>query len=208
MLDIPSRYPSYQFPLKSIGLKYKPTHGYVEAELIQLTRWRAYWNIDRVWWKFRGPFHVPCEPQEDAHWKWVTHVRRLRKNPETKCAAARTPDGRYQGAIIYRRDGVSLLESNTNAVYAEFVATAPSNRPRYAADQLYSGVGKGLVYLAILESYLWGFGGRVSLYSLPSSVWFYTKLKFFRTGDVFDDMIHFEMVPEAAVDLLKNNGLI
>jgi hypothetical protein len=208
MLDIRTSFPTYQFPLESIRLKYRDTGGYVEADIVQLTRWRAYWNIDRLWWKFRGPFRTPCRIPADFHWKWMTYVRRLRKNPWAKCAAICTRDSVYQGAIIYRRDGASLLQPNTGAVYAEYLASAPHNRPDYAERPLYSDVGAGLMYLAMLDSYLWGLGGRVTLFSLPSSLGFYKKMKLITTGERLDGMIHCELTPEAAVDLMQNKGLI
>ena len=208
MLDKPSRYPTYDFPITSVSLKSSETGGYVEADIVQLTKFRAWWNIDRVWWKFRGPFKSPCEKPADSHWKWVTYVRRLRKNPEAKCAAVRTSDGAYQAAIIYRFDGVSLLNPGAPAVYAEYLATAPRNRRDYALNPLYHGAGSGLLCLAILESYQLGFGGRVSLFSLPTAFDFYKKLRFRSTGHREGDMIHFELVPETATALLQNIGLI
>src|SRR4051794_5693358 len=116
MIDIPSRHWTYSFPLETVRLKYMETGGYVDAHVVQLTRFMAYWYVDRVWWKFRGPFVKNLEPPEDSHWKWGSYVRRLRKNIWVRCAALRTPDGRFQGAIIYRRDGRSLLKANTGAV--------------------------------------------------------------------------------------------
>jgi hypothetical protein len=208
MLEQPTKYPTYDFPLKSIRLKYHETGGYVEADIVQLTKLDASSHIDRVWWRFNGPFATPCEEPADDHWKWAKFVKRVRADPQAKCAAARTPDGAYQGAVIYRSDGVSLLEPNAQAVYGQFLATAPQNRPDYALYPLYRDVGSGLMHLAILESYLLGFGGRVSLYSLPSSLDFYKKLKFRPTGDREGDMIHVELLPETAITLLQDVGLI
>ena len=207
MLDIPTKY-AYEFPLTDIELKYRETGGYVKAKIVQLTRWRAYWNIDRLWWKFRGPFRTPCPVPEDRLWKWGTYVRRLRKNPWARCAAAQTEDMRYQGAIVYRRDGASTLQAGMGAVYGEYLASAPHNRPEYAAKPLYSGVGRALMYLAILDSYRWGLGGRVALYSLPSALAFYIKMKFVTTGQREGRMIHCELTSESAVDLMRDKGLL
>jgi hypothetical protein len=207
-LDTLTKHKLYQFPVPEITLKYRGTGGYVEAKIVQLTRWRAFWHVDRVWWKFPGPFRTNCPLPADAHWRWGTYVRRLRKNPHAKCAAACTPDDVYQGAIIYRRDGVLLLEPGTPAVYAEYLATAPHNRADYAAKPLYSGVGQGLMYLAMLESHLWGFGGRVSLYSLPSALSFYKNIEFVPTGERQGCMIHCELPPESASELMRDRGLI
>jgi hypothetical protein len=208
MLDYPTTYPTYEFPLKIIRLKSCVTGGYVDADLVQLTKAAAYWKIHLPWKYYRGPFHTPCAELADSHWRWPNLVRTFRENPEVKCAAARTPDGVYQGAIIYRRDGVSLLEPDAKAVLGERLTTALHNRIRYAKNPLYRGVGQGLMMLSVIESYLWGFGGRVSLFSLQSSLDFYKKLNFIPTGFHEDDMIHVELVPEAATDLLKDKGLL
>jgi hypothetical protein len=208
MLEYPTSYPTYKFPIEGFRLKSCETGGYVDADFVQLTKAAALWKIHIPWTFYRGPFHAPCAKPEDSHWRWPNLVRRFRKNPEAKCAAIRTPDGVYQGAIIYRRDGVSLLEPNTKAVLGERLATAPQNRRGYARNPIYRGAGEGLTLLTVIESYELGFGGRVSLFSLPSSLDFYKKLNFIPTGVREDDMIHVELVPEAATDLLKDKGLL
>ena len=208
MFDIFSKQPIYTFPLDSIVLKSRNTGGYVKADIVQLTKQIAYLDVDYHWRTFRGPFRTPCPVPADSHWKWGSYVRRLRKNLLAKCAAARTADNVYQGAIIYRRDGVSLLQPNTGAVYVEYIASAPHNRHDYAEKPLYSGVGEGLMYLAMLDSYQWGLGGRVALFSLPSAVGFHKKMKFFPTGSREDGMIHCELTPEAAVEFMQDKGLI
>jgi hypothetical protein len=117
--DVPTKHRTYAFPLESISLRCRDNESHVPADVVQLTRWRAYYRIDRIWWKFSGPFVRDLEEPEDRHWKWGSYVRRLRKNPWARCAAARTPDLYFQGAIIYRRDGRSLLEPGKGAAYIE-----------------------------------------------------------------------------------------
>lgn len=136
MRDIPTNHVTYQFPLDSISLKSRETGGCVEASIIQLTRFRAWWYVDSSWWRFSGPFADHVQEQEDRHWKWVTLVRRCRKNPAIQCAAVQTPDKAIQGAFIYRADGQSLLEPNHGAVFGEYLATAPHNRLDYAKTPL------------------------------------------------------------------------
>ena len=206
--DVPTRHQTYQFPLENTTLKYSKTGGYVDAEVVQLTRWRAYWNVDGRWRKFRGPFARPFVSPDDAQWRWGTFVRRRRKNIWARCAALRTQDGGYQGALIYRRDGRSLLEANAPAVCVEYAAAAPWNRRDLAESPLYLGVGEALMFLSILHSHEWGLGGRVVLFSLPRALGFYKKLKFVETGRHEDRMIHCELTPEAAIDLLESRGLI
>jgi len=58
MRDVPTKHQTYEFPLDSVSLKFMQTGGYMDAEIIQLTRYRAYFRIDRVWWRFPGPLVV------------------------------------------------------------------------------------------------------------------------------------------------------
>jgi hypothetical protein len=198
----------YTFPLDSITLRNCQVGGYVEAEIIQLTRMLAWWRIDGSWHRFRGPFVEPCEEPEDHHWRWVSFVRRLRKIPLVRCAAAQTPDGHIQGAIIYRGDGGSWLAPGDGSVYVEYLATALRNRPDYAREPLYRGIGEGLITLAMLQSYQWGKGGRVTLRSLPRAASFYKKMHFVETASPVDRMIAYEVRPEVAGAYLVSKGLI
>jgi hypothetical protein len=208
MLDPSTKHLTYTFPLDSITLKSTATGEYVEANIIQLTRWLAYWKVDRPWWNYRGPFINNVQSPEDSHWKWGSFVRRLRKNPWARCAAAQTSDRLIQGAIIYRRDGRSLLKADQGSVYIEYVAAAPCNRRDYAANPRYLGVGQGLVVLAIIHSHQWGLDGRVTLYSLPRASDFYKELGFVKTGDRDGRMIHYELAPQVAMSLLRDKGLV
>ena len=207
MLDIPTKHHTYSFPLSTIAIKSRETGGCIDAEVVQLTRFRSYWYLSG-WSKFKGPFATPCQIPEDIDWNWNKFVRRVHKNPWARCAALQTPDHRYQGAIIYREDGVSLIEPYKGSVYAEYLATAPWNRSDYAARPLYRGVGEGLMFLAILHSYELGYRGRVTLFSLPRALDFYKKLKFIETGHCVDRMIGCELMPDAAITQLQDKGLI
>jgi hypothetical protein len=209
MLDIPTDDPTPLFPLANFDLKYRDTGGRVTADIVELTRDEAGIRIDRAWRSFQGPFRVPCPVQADAGWpSWGSLVRKYRKNEWARCAAVRTPDGHYQGAIIYRLDGASFLDPTLGAVHGEFVATAPYNRRDYAERPLYHGVGEGLMYLAMLHSYDYGFWGRVTLFSVSQAIDFYRKMKFVETQARADRMIGYELTSDTAIDLLRDRGLI
>jgi len=64
------------------------------------------------------------------------------------------------------------------------------------------------MYLAILHSYDWGLGGRLTLVSLPQAMNFYKKMKFVETGAREDRMIGYELTPDVAINLLQDRGLI
>lgn len=210
MLDFPTRHQTYEFPLDSIKLKSTRTGGRVDTNIVQLTKWRAFWHVDRCWWKDPTTLARGWTRQDDADWRWCGKVRRLRKNPWTRCAGLQVPgkDTRFQGAIIYRRDGQSLLEDDKGALYVEYLAAAPFNRRGYVSNPAYLGVGEALLTLAIAHSYHWNLGGRVSLFSLPGALDFYRKYKFRETDHVESGMIHCELEPGPAIEFLCDKGIL
>lgn len=64
------------------------------------------------------------------------------------------------------------------------------------------------MFLAVVHSYDWGYGGRVTLRSLPRAVNFYKNYYFVETGARDGRMICMELEPEAAQDHLKDMGFI
>ena len=205
----PSSHPYHSFPLDSITIKHALSGQYVTAQVVHLTRFAAWYWVDRPWSKFSGPYVDGYDARPDAHWKWNSFVRRHRKNQDlVRCGSLLTPDERTQGAIIYRFDGASILEPDERAVYIEYLAASPYNRKDCARDPLYAGVGSGLLTLAILHSYDLGFGGRVVLHSLPTAVKFYKKHDFVKTGASLGRMIHCELSSESATRHLEGLGLI
>lgn len=198
-------------PLDSVQLLDLGTGREVEAAIVELTRWDAFFHIHRRWWRFsdHGPHarsEVYREPG-DQHWRWVSFVRRLRKNPLCLRAAVPTPDRHIQGAIIYRLDGASYLEPGKPTIFVEYLAAAPRNRADFVASPRYKGVGSALLVTAVLPSNDYGYGGRVSLFSLAESEGFYKRHRFVETGDRKDRMMHYELTEQAAQELLREKGL-
>ncbi len=209
MIEPPSSYVYHPFPLETIAIKHVRTGQLVESRVIRLTRWGSRYRVDRPWSRFRGPYVHGFDQRPDAHWKWNSFVRRHQKRQDwVRCGAIETPDGKIQGAIIYRRDGASLLEPGQGAVYVEYLAAAPSNRKDCARKPEYEGVGSGLLTLAILHSYDWGSGGRVALHSLPTAIKFYKQHDFVKTNHSKDRMIHCEIDSREDVSRLEGQGLI
>jgi len=172
----------------------------------------AFRRVSYEWWRFRdhGPLadkQKYLEP-EDKHWRWVSIVRRLRKDPFSVRAAVQTTDLHVQGAVIYRLNGISHWEPGEGAIFGEFLAAAPRNRETYVKNPLYRGVGGGLVIMLMLHSFLWGFKGRVNLYALPESINFYRKYGFLTTTVQKDRMILYEVRSDDALRLLQKAGLI
>ncbi len=207
----PTKHEVYDdFPLEGLSLKHGPTKTLVAAKFVQLTKAMAFREVDGSWWKFAGPFSPNAKhPAEDEHWKWVHYIRKLRKREIfLRCVAIRTEDGRVQGAAIYSRAGASHFEPGKRALYLHYLATAPRCRANFAKQPLYSGVGEGLLILAITHSLYWGYEGRVILFSLPDAVKFYLKYDFQKTGIVEDRMIQLELPSNVAQKLLKKEAVI
>lgn len=199
-------------PLDSIPLLNLHTLQPCEAKIVELTRFMAFRRVSYEWWRSydHGPFadKQKYREPEDKHWRWVSIVRRLRKNPLAVRAAAQTSDLRVQGAIIYRLNGMSFWEPGEGAVFGEFLATSPRNRESYVKNPLYRGVGEGLMVMMMLHSYRMGFKGRVNFYALPDSVEFHGKFGFLKTTDENDRKILYEVRSDYALRLLQQAGLI
>ncbi len=199
-------------PLDSIRLLNLHTHQPCEAKIVELSRFMAFRRVSYEWWRFydHGPFadKEKYREPEDRHWRWVSIVRRLRKNPLSVRAAVQTSDLHVQGATIYRLNGISYLEPGEGAIFGEFLATAPRNRETYVKNPLYRGVGGGLMIMMMLHSFLMGFKGRVNLHALPQSVEFHEKYGFLKTTDENDRKILYEARSDHALRLLQEAGLI
>lgn len=203
------------FPFQSVMLKSGATGGYVPANFVQLTRGMAFFQIDRIWWRFPGPFAPGSSlSPEDNHWKWTRYVRKLRReSPYLRCVAVRTEDGNVQGAAIYRQAAQSRRDQGERAAYVYNLAVAPRCRRGFAAVPVYLGVGEALMILIVAHSYEWGYGGRVVLDSLPGAVNFYRRLGFVETPAADSRMIDMglkplELTPRAATKLLEGKGVI
>jgi hypothetical protein len=189
------------------------TNQKVPARIVRLTRDLAKTKITAVWWTRLGVSRTQRSQEPDHHWNWTKNVGERRQQPYTECGAVQTVDGDVQAAIIYRVDAVSVLDRDElgqplPAVYCEFLATAPRNRPRLVAFPRYRGAGTGLLLRAMVHSYSLGFGGRINLASLPhpDTEAFYTSFGFLRTGESADDMMIYEMRPPQAQEKLKKAG--
>lgn len=188
----------------------------MEANVEQLTRWAAYFFIDAVWWRYRGPFAAGVREPQDRFWKWNHIVRRHRKNPYCRCVMLRKPDDhRVQAAAVYRFDGVSTLKPGAGAVHLEYLAASPGNRSDYARQPLHRGAGEGLLMLSILHSYDWGLGGRVTLFSISGALQFYLQYGFLEVdcdptipGVSSRALVPLELPSTVAIELLEKKGLI
>ena len=105
----------------------------VLADYVPLTPDLARVGIARDWWHWRGASPRQLLADDDSSWEWEQFATRFQAHDYFEVVAARTPDGRIQGAMLYAVDnfgaGVtdcdSNLEPGKKAVYVELLATAP-----------------------------------------------------------------------------------
>jgi hypothetical protein len=200
MVDIPS----------SFSLKECDTGKVVTAEAVHLDPALAKSGIDSRWWK--DPRLTLADPnhEEDRHWVWAKLVQKWRYKPYAECLAVQTSGRQVQGAVIALLNGNSLLEPGNGAVIVERLATAPWNRPNLVRNPQFRGVGLGLLFFLVCQSYQLGLAGRLSLFSLPvpATERFYLKRGFIRTGQEKDGMIHFELSAQRALEWLEKEGML
>lgn len=181
----------------------------VKARLIRLTRELAAKEIDGTWWNLPASKAVRKE-EGDNHWLWRKIVGSNHAKLTWEALAIQTSGGSIEGAITYRIDAQSRLQSGEGAVYVDRIATAPRNRPWVVEPPKYQGIGSVLLLAAVRHSYLLGLGGRVWLSSLPSE----RTRKFYRDRGfevIFQDsdgMIGFELPAAAAEKWLEKRGYL
>lgn len=179
-----------------------------EASIHELTRDIAKNKIDLVWFPELNLSKETRQAEWDFNWRWVGMrgevQQQFGKNGYAWCVC--TEDGDCQGAILYQVGGVSSLDENLPTVFCHKLATAPRNRGRLTSTPCYRGVGTGLIRLAALHSFRAGLGGRVTLetYNDPETRRWYKDLGFEQTPIDYDDIVDFELVPEAASRLLAD----
>ena len=188
----------------------------VVTRIVALTRDLAKTKIDPVWWAGLTASNDAKAEEPDRHWNWTKHLGDLRQELQkgyTECRAVQTDDGDVQAAIIYRIDGLSLIETNDasqklGAVRCAFLATAPRNRTRLNSSPIYRGAGTGLLNLAMAHSYSLGLGGRVNLESsrFAQTETFYKKFGFELVATDADGYSQYEVRSEVAVSRLRELG--
>ena len=181
----------------------------VQAKLVRLTRQLAAGRIDGEWWKLDVSKSIRAK-EADHHWRWRQIVGEHRNNRSWETLAVQSTSGAIEGAIAYRIDALSQIDSGEGTVYADRLATAPRNRPWLVDVPSYRGAGTALLLAAVRHSYLLGLGGRVWLSSLPSerTRGFYARRGFQVTLEHEDGMIDFELPTARAVAWLEEGGYL
>jgi GNAT superfamily N-acetyltransferase len=181
----------------------------VRAKLVPLTRELAATEIDGAWWKIPVSKKLR-ESEGDHHWVWRKLVGLYRNRLAWDIVAVQSASGAVEGAMLYRIDARSQIQTGEGAVYVDRLATAPRNRPWLGDPPKYRGIGKVLLLAAVRHSYLLGLGGRVWLTSLPTEKTrrFYENRGFQVIFENEDGTIDYELPAEVSRQWLKSEGYL
>ena len=166
-------------------------------------------QIDIAWWEATRslPKHQLSEEHDRREqWNWVQNLGQLRKEVGHRGYGwALSYQPKVQGAILYAIGQESELDPNEPTLMIYRVATAPWNRRSLFNPRQFSGVGTGLVRLAIWHSYRYGFGGRITVeaYDDPSILDWYIFLGFVEVTVDHDGIHTLELTLECATAQLK-----
>jgi hypothetical protein len=189
---------------KSIKLEKLWSGEEVTASIIKLGRDLARTHIDDRWWNEPWMKGGLRRSAEDYRWRWRKLVGKFQSKWYVQCIAVQTIDEEIQGAIIFDPNRKSLLNPDEGSVYVEFLAAAPRNRMNLAPRPLYCGAGGGLLVATMIYSRKIGFGGSLTLESLPGSFgWYKEKYNFVETDVKRGSTVLLELPPEHAEERLE-----
>lgn len=186
------------------------TGSAVNAQLVELNARLAKAKVDGAWWRNLGVSSLHRREEGDHSWNWAARIGMFRNLLAVESVGIQTSDGEIQGAMIYRIDGASIIDTGKGAVYIDRLATAPRNREGLVEEPAYRGAGSGLLRWAAYHSYKLGLDGRLVLASLPdpNTTAFYERLGFKTTPADEDDMVVYELEPhEAQAFIAEDVGL-
>jgi hypothetical protein len=177
------------------------------AQIETLSRETAKNLIDAIWWTKLGPTIREPANEPDRHWDWRALVSVFQNKPYFRAVCVKTADGEIQAAMLFCVDALSALEDGDRALFVDRLATAPRNRDGLVTNPVFRGAGNGLLTYAVAVSYSLGFSGRVNLFPIAHED-FYLNRGFLRTETVENDERLYELPASAALQLLKERGLI
>lgn len=184
------------------------TGGAASAHLVELHARLAKSRVDAAWWRDLGVSSLRRREEGDHSWNWADRIGMFRNSLAVESVGVQTSDGEIQGAMIYRIDGASVIETGKGAVYIDRLATAPRNREGLVDEPVYRGAGTCLLRWAAYHSFKLGLGGRLVLASLPdpNTTAFYERLGFKATPADEGDMVIYELEPTEAQALIAEDA--
>lgn len=185
-------------PLDSARMPAELYHAIEEADLCDIeTLWRDEFDRRKRAAAIAGLLDWR---DEDDHWHWRQKHRKFAQSLAFEGFSV-VAEGVTQGLMYVATDGWSRLESGKQALYVDYLATAPWNRPHPVAPdeaRRLRGAGEILIHAAArlsLEEDL-GLEGRVSLHALPNAREFYQNavgMRDFGPDAHYQGLHYFEM---------------
>ena len=134
-------------------------------------------SAQNAWLTFlRGAIQDAFNLPEHKHWDWMRKARYARYRSEYRLYGIEC-DGQMQGLMLVSVSKRCRLpiQADEPLVYVDYLSTAPWNLRNLTATPRFAGVGRTLLFSAIMQSRTLGFEGRVGLHSLPQAEVFYTQ---------------------------------
>lgn len=138
---------------------------------------------------------------EHGHWDWRNKARGARSGAIHLIAIE--AEGEVQGLMAIDRQPRPARRAAADALYVDYLETAPWNLKGFAAPR-FVGVGTALLVDAVRLSLEGGLGGRVGLHSLPQSAAFYARCRMAAVGPDpgYYGLTYFEYTGVEAADWL------
>lgn len=132
--------------------------------------------VEEMWGPQRGIIREALAQvggsMQHAHWDWRDKIDRAVKGQ--LLLSAIECDGEIQGLIaVAARARFACLLPGAQALYVDYIETAPWNLRTAVSPPRYEGVGTLLLADALFRSRELGHDGRIGLHSLPSAVDYY-----------------------------------
>lgn len=153
--------------------------------------------------------HPLRQKPEDSHWDWQRKAKVVNGILGYQSFAI-VLQGELQGLMVTNDITSARLPQQFGKplIYANFLATAPWNRPQIQDPPKFRGVGQVFVLAAVELSREAGFKGRVGLHSLPGAETFYEeKCGMTRLGrdSSHQNLFYFEMTETQAEEFRQNH---
>ena len=184
------------------------TEQLVDAELTRFQSPERLVDIEEAW--ERGRDWQLFKPSTNIDWSWINKRASIVSGTGILCDV--TCQNEPQGAIkLDASPRRSRLNANADVIYVEYLESAPWNvrNTELMIVPRFYGVGRLLIAEAIFVSRDAGFGGRISLHSLPNAEQFYCRsCQFTEVGPdpAENNLVYFECTQPQAIALLEKMG--
>lgn len=183
--------------------------GYPSVEAVVIRDYPAehLHRVESAWRKARKLNEATARkqgrsPPENSHWDWRNKIERVRTGHYSLVAVQ--CENEVQGLMVVASTPRSAILTSGDAVYVDYLESAPWNIRTHKPSVRFGGVGALLLAEAIRMSVDAKFQGRVGLHSLPQAEAFYQRCGMTRVGrdSAYYDLTYFEYTEDNAASWL------